>query len=232
MRKRVISHIQMITCVVKGDYEVIKNSYNTQASYTYSVYPSDVNEEAFAGLSATCPVADRNVVLVGNSADPSNNHMQILTALAASADHIDEILVPLMYGGPKDYVSRVVAHGQRLFGEKFTPLTNFLPSNEYAKILCKAKVLVFNHYRQQGLGNAFVILAFRKKVFIRSDITSWNYFRRIGIKTHDTVKLLLGEENLFDFDIAEGDKNSEIIRNEVSEGNLVKMWSQVFAMRY
>ena len=230
MRKRVIPLIPWITCVVKGDYEFIMNNYDTRASYLYSVYPSDVNDEAFARLCESCPEASGNVVLIGNSADPSNNHEQVLSALVAYKEQIAKILVPLMYGGTKDYVSRVIAQGQRLFGEKFTPLTHFLPSDDYARILCKAKVLVLNHSRQQGLGNAFVVLALKRKVYLRSDITSYDYFGKLGIKIHDTLRLLQGEENLFDFDKAEGALNSKILLGEVSEKNLVRLWSQVFAV--
>ena len=230
MRKRVIPQIPWITCVVKGDYEFIMNNYDTRASYLYSVYPSDVNDEVFNRLCESCPEASGNVVLIGNSADPSNNHEQVLIALAAYKEKIAEILVPLMYGGSKDYVSSIIEQGERLFGEKFTPLTHFLPSEDYARILCQAKVLVLNHYRQQGLGNAFVVLALKRKVFIRSDITSYDYFRKIGIRIHDTIRLLQGVENLFDFDVEEGASNSKILREEVSEENLVKLWNQVFAI--
>jgi ribosomal protein S27AE len=232
MRRKVIPQIPWITCMVRGDYEAIKSNYDTRAKYIYSVYPSDVNDEAIVRLRETCPEECGNVVLVGNSADPSNNHDQVFTALIPCMDQIDEIVVPLSYGGSKDYISRVIRRGQQLFGEKFIPLTKFLSADEYGKILCKAKVLVLNHARQQGLGNAVLFLALRKKIFIRSDVTSYNYFRGIGIQIHDTVKLMQGEENLFDFDAAKAAKNAEIILNELSERNLVELWNQVFKIRF
>jgi hypothetical protein len=125
----------------------------------------------------------------------------------------------------------VIRQGQQLFGEKFTPLTKFLSGDEYGKILCKAKVMVLNHMRQQGLGNAVLFLALKKKIFIRSNVTSYDYFRGIGVHIHDTVRLIKGEENLFDFDAAKGAMNARIILDELSERNLVKLWNQVFTMR-
>ena len=234
MRRKVIPQIPWITCMVRGDYEAIKSNYDTQAKYMYSAYPPpiDVNDEAIGRLRETCPEECGNMVLVGNSADPSNNHDQVLTALIHCREQIDEIVVPLSYGGSKDYISRVIRQGQLMFGKKFIPLTKFLSADEYGKILYKAKVLVFNHARQQGLGNAVLFLALKKKIFIRSDVTSYNYFRGIGIQIHDTVKLMQCEENLFDFDAAKGAKNAEIILNELSEGNLVKLWNQVFKIRF
>ena len=133
-----------------------------------------------------------------------------------------------MYGGSKEYVSKVIAMGRDYFGDRFKPLTEFMPSTAYVELLTSGRVLVLNHHRQQGLGNAFIMLALKKKIFIRGDVSSFTYFKDLGIKVHDTISLLSGEASLFNDDHMVAEKNSEIIFQEASESNLTELWANVF----
>ena len=137
------------------------------------------------------------------------------------------------YGGSKDYVSRVIEAGPAPVREEVHPADELSVGRRlWEGSLCKAKVLVFNHHRQQGLGNAVLFLALKRKIFIRSDVTSYDYFRGIGIRIHDTVKLMQGEENLFDFDTSQRGQEREILLMNFPKENLVKLWNQVFKIRF
>ena len=44
---------------------------------------------------------------------------------------------------------------------------------------------MFNHKRQQAMGNTITLLGLGKKVFMRNDVTQWGFFYRNDIKVFD-----------------------------------------------
>jgi dTDP-N-acetylfucosamine:lipid II N-acetylfucosaminyltransferase len=228
LRKRIIPRVPLITCVVKGDYDFVVSRYNSTARYLKSIYPSDLNDESFVALCAREINKTSKSVLIGNSADAANNHCEVITALGKYRDEIDEILVPLSYGGSQEYILRVISLGRDYFGSKFKPLTELMPSAAYSAVLNSAKVQVFNHYHQEGLGNAVSMLALKKRIFIRGDISSFAYFKDLGIQVYDTRDLLLDDALLFDDNQLIAEENSKIMLQETSEAHLVELWTKVF----
>lgn len=163
-------------------------------------------------------------ILVGNSADPSNNHEEILERLAVFKNKNIMVIAPLSYG-KKDNVDKVVRVGRKLLGERFTPLTDFLPFNEYLKVLTEVDVAVFNHNRQQAMGNIISLLGLGKKVYLRSDVAQWQLFQDLNIEVHDVSQL---ESTLFNLDNLPNLGNKEKIKNHFSKSNLIKQLESLF----
>ncbi|HAH49907.1 MAG TPA: 4-alpha-L-fucosyltransferase, partial [Balneola sp.] len=69
-------------------------------------------------------------ILVGNSSDPGNCHLEMFRALkeelAKKGLQNYNIVCPLSYGSD-DHAEKVIKKGELLFGSNFMPLTNFLP---------------------------------------------------------------------------------------------------------
>ena len=231
LRKKVIPKIPVITSIVKGDYEEVKKVYRSRAKYVYSIYNPvfDYNSIKESEKTKMTFRNDEVRILIGNSADPSNNHVEIFDTLAIYRNQKIKIITPLSYGGNKEYVEKVCNYGKKIFKKQFIPLLKFQPIEEYNKLLSSVKVLVLNHERQQALGNVFTVLAFQKKIFLRGDITSFNYFKDLGIKVYDTreIKNMNFRDFLF-FDPAIGQRNSNIVEKEISENKRVKLWKNVF----
>jgi hypothetical protein len=57
---------------------------------------------------------------------------------------------------------------------------------EYTAYLSDIDLAIFNHKRQQAMGNIIGLLSLGKKVFIRSDISPWPYFKGKGFELFDT----------------------------------------------
>ena len=79
-RRFVIKRLGFITTTVPGDFELARIWYSTKAIFIQNLmYPSHiariVNEESQA--------QNELVVQIGNSADPSNNHFEIIDRLSA-----------------------------------------------------------------------------------------------------------------------------------------------------
>ena len=77
---------------------------------------------------------------------------------------------------------------------------------------------MFNHKRQQGLGNVYILLALQKKVFMDSSISSFQYYNELGMKIYDTKKI--NESSFEDFRNQERQdtiNNYNLILNDISE---------------
>jgi len=116
-----------------------------------------------------------------------------------------------------------------LYGDKFRPLERNLPLEEYQKFLDSVDVAIFNHDRQQALGNILALLHLGKKVFIKNDITTWDFLNKKGLtlyNTYDIDKLSFEEFVFMDESLKE--KNKKIIEKEFSEEKCVELWKNIF----
>jgi hypothetical protein len=126
-------------------------------------------------------------IQVGNSSDPSNNHLDIFKMMTPYKNHNIRVVVPLAYGD-SSHAKLVLKEGKRIFGEKFYPLTEMLPLESYLDLLSRIDIAIFNHKRTQAMSNIITLTGLGKKVYIRSDISSWPVFEDQGIKLYDTTK--------------------------------------------
>jgi hypothetical protein len=91
-------------------------------------------------------------ILLGNSAYPSNNHLEAIDALSRLDLGDRRVFTPLTYGSAT-YRDSVVKHGRRVLGPAFDPLLEPLPLKQYVDRVSRCGVVMMNHHRQQGLGN-------------------------------------------------------------------------------
>ncbi|WP_126994183.1 TDP-N-acetylfucosamine:lipid II N-acetylfucosaminyltransferase [Thermosipho globiformans] len=228
LKRKLIKNIYGIVALVQEDYLFAKEKYKTKAKYYYAFYPNPVD---FKMLDTFSDQKNRKekTILIGNSAAPSNNHFEILDALYENKLTDTKIICPLSYGSSQEYVKKVYGYGVKLFGENFIALTEFLSAEEYAEILANVDVAIFAHRRQQALGNILALLYLGKKVYIRSDISSWSFFNRLGIRIFDTKNILDGsEKDIFTFEEKIAKKNREKVLKEFSEERCVQLWKNVF----
>jgi len=107
-------------------------------------------------------------ILVGNSATPTNNHVETFHWLAEQCDlHGRKIIVPLNYG-EKEYGLKVQQIGTNLFGDAFMPLTEWMPLHQYFDLLKTCGYSVFGHLRQQAAGNVTQMMRQGSKVYMHS----------------------------------------------------------------
>ena len=98
----------------------------------------------------------------------TNRHVEAMQMLSKFKDENIEVFAPLSYGD-MSYAKEVKAEGERLFGKKFKPLLSMMNSSQYLSFLSSISVGVFNHNRQQGIGNVSRLLAFGSKVYLSED---------------------------------------------------------------
>lgn len=121
-------------------------------------------------------------LLVGNSANPSNNHKDVLKMLYDYNDVISSITCPLSYSGPIEYVDEVINYGKELFGNKFVGLKNFLPFEDYQVLMNKIDVGVFYHRRQQAYANTLLMLQQNKKIFMNDHSNLFKMYQELDVQ--------------------------------------------------
>lgn len=218
IRGFVIKRIGFLLTYVKGDVDLARKYYSARGQhletigYLSNVIPSDI--------PASKNNKKNNInILVGNSADPTNNHFDTLDKLAKFKNENIKIYVPLSYGN-KDYAKKIINYGNSLFGDKFFGITEFIPYSEYMYFLKDIDIAVFNHQRQQAMGNTINLLAMGKKVYLREGTTQKEFFNDLAVQTF----------NIDDIDISinfSSKKNFQILEKYFSRQNFVIQWKKI-----
>lgn len=158
----------------REEYEMIKNKLGKPQNMhhiTFTYYPIDI-------IIQGDRITGGNI-LIGNSASFTNNHIEAFEKIKNLDFANKKIIVPLSYGN-NDYATEIIKEGQVSFGMNFYPLTEFLPLNEYQKILQECGIVVMNHYRQQAVGNVLNTMFMGAKAYLSTKNTLYHYLKRIG----------------------------------------------------
>jgi len=218
-RKKVFKNIGNTLVYVKGDYELAQQWYGVKGkNYDCFMYPSNLHKEIDINPREHTTIN----IQIGNSAERSNNHFDVFEMLLPYREENIRIYAPLSYGD-RTYANEVIKKGKALFGKKFIPLTEFIPYSEYLDYLGTIDIVIFGHKRQQALGNSIILLGLGKKVYMRNDITTWEFFHDISVKVYNIEKFNL---NLLDESIKKS--NKENIKAYFSEERLVSQLKRLF----
>jgi hypothetical protein len=127
-----------------------------------------------------------------------------------------KLIVPLSYGF-KNYAEDVIQSGKEIFGENFSPITEFLPYQKYDEIVGSCGIVIMNHYRQQAVGNILMALYKGAKVYLRNSNILFKYFKRIGCHIF-SIDDDLRNENPDAFVLLEPEQvesNRRVLRSEI-----------------
>ena len=219
MRDSIFKKIAHFITYIKGDYELAQKLYGSSGEYHECfMYPSNLYKEYNIQPKEHSTI---NIQL-GNSADPTNNHIDVLKKLTKYKDENINIFVPLSYGN-EEYAKEVIAYGKQLFHEKFIPLTEFMAFEKYLAFLSEIDIAIFAHKRQQAMGNTITLLGLGKKVYMRSDITPWQLFKDIDVNVFDVENI---EIDLINQQIQK--ENQEKIKEYFSEEKLKLQMEKLF----
>lgn len=209
----------------KVEFERIKELYpGCHFQMKYGVY--DQNYDKAINFEYSLSLQGRPLnILVGNSADPSNNHLDAFAYVKKKIKRNREIYASLSYGDEQNR-DCVIDNGKKTFGDSFHPITEFMDRNAYLEFLSRMDVLIMYHNRQQACGNIMSAITLGKPVFMKkinpvysmlvnSGVTSVYDVAQIGsINLVETVKLAFDERK----------KNSDIISIMYSEKTRLNYW--------
>lgn len=165
-------------------------------------------------------------ILVGNSATKTNCHLEVLDYLKKYKEENIAIYCPLSYGD-KEYGEQVAAYGEKLFGDKFHAIFDFMELMDYHKFLASCHVGIFACNRQQAMGNISILLRLGRKVYLRSGTSMIENYRNNGFVCNELDEL---EHTSFNEFISnthriENQKAGETYRNSAGA---IRSWRNVF----
>ena len=221
-RRPVIKKMGTIVSMVEGNYKLAQSWYHTDAKYIYSfIYLSNLYKEPLEVKREK----SFTQIMIGNSADPENNHIEIFEKIKPHLSGDYRIVVPLSYGDVL-YAQKVIAIGEKMFGEKMCPMVDFMIYDEYMEVLNNTDIALYNHKRSQGLGNITDLLGFGAKVYIRSDTTTWGFLHNVGLDIFDYLSI-----DSITGDLMEGfdsRNNCVVVREVFTLSELSRQWVSIF----
>ena len=168
-----INLMDIVVPVVPTEFKLAKkiNPDIIFAPFTYGCL------EDILGVNFNKNVLNSKNILVGNSGEVSNNHLDVFLKLSKLNLHGKKIFVPLSYGSSEDYKNHIIKIGKELLGDHFFPITNFMSLDEYNEILLSCDTLIFNHIRQQGVGNIITLGYLGAKIYLNKKSPVFEYYK-------------------------------------------------------
>tara|TARA_B110001452_G_scaffold120187_1_gene99750 strand:+ start:1995 stop:3152 length:1158 start_codon:yes stop_codon:yes gene_type:complete len=186
--KKALQKIDYFAVVHKEDYDfMIANKVmpSSVKYFKFSFYPIEFlyNNEIDTSNSG-------NNILIGNSRSYANNHLEIFSILSKFNIANRKVIVPLSYGNMKG-IDSLVQNGKENLGDRFSPLLELMPLDEYNKMLSTCSVAIMNHYRQQAVGNIIALVYSGAKVYLSSQNTVYHFLKRIGCNVYSVENDLI-----------------------------------------
>ncbi|MBE6073079.1 MAG: hypothetical protein E7202_00805 [Selenomonas ruminantium] len=205
--------------LIDGEYEKFKEITNiTNDDYIARMPNNPFKEVNYEEYITEKDSNDEIKILLGNSAAPTNHTEDILPKLK---DYVGiKVYCPLAYGDD-EYRNKIIRLGKMLLGDRFIPITEFVDKKEYVEFLSGMDVGIFNHDRQQSMGNINIMLALGKKVYLRPGTSMWTNYKKQGWDIYSVDALdnvTLGE--LISIDEKKRQENIEISR-KINEHHFV-----------
>lgn len=228
--------------IMKKIERTVKKEFAEYITYVEEDYKHAVEMYGAKGLFRECLAYRSNIfnfeikhidveksninILVGNSADETNNHIEILDRLKKYINKDIKIYCILSYAEKPWtplYKEKVIKYGKKIFGEKFIPITEFMPYEAYIEFLNTMDIAIFDHEYQQAMGNTITLLGLGKKVFLRDNVPHKTFLKGLGIRTFSSNNISLEKINEDD-----SKNNMKIIKEYFTEENLHKQWEAIF----
>lgn len=229
-RRQLIRQCRGWILEMKGDYDEIRRAagIDKKAWVAPILSPRDVeNRELF--VTKKRKPEETLMILLGNSAALENCHIEIIKKLAHLKNENLRLICPLSYGGSEKYIHKVIREGKKQFSDKFVPIIDFMPKDEYFDLFKGIDVAIYNNNRQQGMGNIEEMLRQGKKVYMRTTTPMWDWYSGRGQKIYD-VKELKGItfDKLAEFPYEKALNNVNVDMQLRKDKWAVAMWKQVF----
>jgi hypothetical protein len=127
--------------------------------------------------------------LVGNSADPTNNFIELIDILH-STSAFKKFTFVLNYGGTTEYITKVKEYAQEKLSHcELIFLTDKLDYIDYIQVVSEHDALLYNHARQQGVGSLNIAFELGLAVFIPEENPMTDNYKNWHVKTFTTESL-------------------------------------------
>lgn len=222
----IYKNFDAVSTNIEGDYDFFLKNYTNKPLIPYK-HASSISLEDVTVL----PEDKENSIIIGNSGDPSNQHLDIIQAINNKADkEIFSYILPLAYNMTPGYLNNIKnALLNAGVYEKCFFIEKMLPPQEYFSIVAKSKGMITAHNRQQAVGNISASLYFenftvlREKYFVEGEYHTgsvWENLKKKGVEGVFSFEKFCSASKISDFlGFEKSGKNKEIIKREFDGEN-------------
>lgn len=213
LRKSVINKITCYVTYILKDFEYATKVYNRNALMKFCIlYPSNVNDYIN-------PRTTKNLnILLGNSADPRNRHIEIIDALSTKLTENMTAILPLSYGDLQ-HAERVKTYAREKLKCKLSIIEDILSKDEYYRLLSSVDIACMYHKRQMGMGSTIQLLASGKRILFAPDseaVVSLEHFGFEVEKLSDDTSLELQCLSFKNIELAKKLFSTEALRSQLN----------------
>ena len=227
VKSRVISNLKGIISPLEGDYLLAREAYGARCKCLSALLPNTTITDTHQALDFEAKTLRNHTcnILLGNSADCENKHMYVLDELKAFADEDIHIYMPLSYGD-QEYAHKVAQYARDIYGDKVTPMFDFMPLEQYKTFLAGIHVAIFAHERQQAFSNIIQLVSLGTKIYLNGTVSSWKFLNDLGVHVFDVKDV---RENLLEpLTLEQLCNNRKYICRRCSMASLIGEWKTVF----
>lgn len=177
--KKSVSRIDYFSGVIPKEYQHMKKLpffHAKEVVFSYNALPSKSDSD----MNFTTAKGDN--ILIGNSGDMTNNHLEIFEVLKTLDLGKRKIFVPLSYSGSERYKALVKEKGREYWGDKFISMEDFMSYEEYLQVLSSCGIRIFGHERQQAMGNITIAWKQGCKIFLSETSMAYDFYKKLGVK--------------------------------------------------
>jgi hypothetical protein len=171
------------------------------------------------------------VIQLNHSGNPANNHISLIEKLAEAGRDDFCVVAPLSYGPPKA-IEAIAKYGREKLGERFFPILEFLPPDQYAALMRQLDALLVNTVYSGAMANMTAMLHLGRKVLL----SSRNISTHAAFKAYDITLPPINPddrsdawiESIFEApDEEASEHNSRQMRAMVGEERLAAMYASL-----
>lgn len=227
-KRTLVKKISFFSPVLENEYRMIASKFDSPfpryAAWNYGTSSDFLNNEQ---MKCSNDLPKGNNILVGNSATPTNNHIEVFDLLRTQDLGNRKIICPLSYGNPT-YAKIINNKGMSYFGENFLGLDTFMPQEDYFKLTGTCSNVIMNHHRQQALGNIIVLLFMGANIFLNKINPVYQFLKEKGAIIY-TIDELSNSPDLLDTRLPEDDveQNRQILESLYSKKAILDKTEQL-----
>lgn len=204
-----LERIDFISTVIEEENKIIDLSFYQKVPQWVPWNYFTMEQDVIKGYEDK--VISGNDILLGNSGNFWNNHLDAFDDLLQFQIDFDKVICPLSYGD-QNYRNQISQEGDLIFGKKFVALNEFMAYPDYVKQLLSCKYVFMNSLRQLGLGNILLMLFLGSKVILDKSNPVFHFFNKNDIRVFSIEEAKSGR--------------TENIDLENTRSNLIRIWGK------
>lgn len=194
--KLAMRNLKVFSPVLPEEYELVKQKYGLGKNTRYFPWNYGILEKHLAKNIQLDGITNANSILLGNSATPTNNHLEALDVILNSGSE-RAVYIPLSYGSvPYARLVKEYIRSKPVLSAQCKVLDTFVPLDEYNAIINNCGFVIMNHVRQQALGNIVAMMYRGAKIFLREESILYKHFKEKNAYIYSVQELELDKRLL------------------------------------